>query len=128
MMRLGTQTGSLTNHLLSRMVGDQPVPTVGMGATILAWTDRHAATIIAVDGERVTVQEDIAKRADKNGMSESQAYTFEPNQTGRVVMFRRRANGMWQEVRKNETTGRWNKVDGYGLRIGDREEYYDFSF
>lgn len=71
-MRLGTQTGSVTNHILSRATIGQPEPTVGMGATLLGWTDRHACTIVEVSMERdrivVTVQEDNAKRTDSNGM------------------------------------------------------------
>ena len=44
-MNLGTETGSVMNHLMSRMVRGEPAPRVGMGATLLSWTDRHAATV-----------------------------------------------------------------------------------
>lgn len=129
-MNIGSQTGSLVNHLLSRSVNGQPVAEVGMGATLLAWTDRYPATIIEVlnEGKMVRVQEDSAVRVDVNGMSESQTYEFTANPAGRVVTFRQRANGMWQEVFFNAETKRWNKVDGLGLRIGSRAKYYDFSF
>lgn len=127
-MRLGTQTASLTNHILSRAVDRQPQPEVGMGATILMWTDRNPATIIAVEGNRITVQEDNAERADSNGMSEAQEYTYTPNPNGCTSTFRMNKRGMWEQIVKNEETGRWNKCSGRGLRIGEREKYYDYSF
>ena len=132
-MRLGSQTGSLTNHLYSRAVIGQPEVTVGMGATILCWTDRHAATVVAVEqvGKQqiITVQRDIAKRTDKNGFSEDQDYLFVVNPEGAKSHFRKLNDGRWQEVYKNATTGRWNKYDGgSGLKIGFRESYHDYTF
>ena len=131
-MKLGTQTGSLTNHILSRATIGQPVPVVGMGATILCWTDRKPATIVAVDARKsgtiVTVQEDVAKRADENGLSEDQTYTFTANPNARKITFRQAKGGGWQEVTFNAATKRWNAVEGHGLRIGERDKYHDFSF
>lgn len=43
-MKLGRETGSLINHLLSH--SKEPAPAVGMGATILGWSDRHPATVV----------------------------------------------------------------------------------
>lgn len=127
-MKLGTQTGSLVNHLHSRSVKGQPEPEVGMGATILCYTDRRAATVVAWDGKILTVCEDHAKRVDGNGMSESQRYEFSPNPNGYESNFRKNKNGMWEEVVRNPETGRWNKTGGYGLLIGRRDHYRDFSF
>lgn len=105
-MKLGSQTGSLTNHILSRAVIGQPEPVVGMDCTLLAWTDRHAATIRMVTRSIITVQDD----------------------DGGVYHFRKNVGGMWDEVKLNHSTNRWNKTGGYGLRIGTREEYRDPSF
>ena len=127
-MKLGSETNSLTNHLLSRAVIGQPEPTVGMGATILCWTDRHPATIVAIVDGILTVQEDNHKRIDSNGMSESQDYEYTRNPTGATYYFRAGKDGKWQEVVKNENTGRWNRSASAGLRIGEREKYHDFSF
>jgi hypothetical protein len=131
-MKLGTQTASMTNHLHSRAVIGQPEPTVGMGATVLLWTDRHAATITEVfkvgKFTYVCAQQDKAIRNDGNGMSESQGYDYTPNPNGSCEYFRREESGMWQAVTKNTVSGRWNKGEGHGLRIGERDEYYDFSF
>ena len=131
-LKLGTQTASISNHIYSRATIGQPEPTVGMGATLLCWTDRHAATITKVEtigGKvHVTIQQDNAKRSDKNGMSESQEYEYTPNLNGHQTTFRQDENGGWQQVRFNATTKRWSKIEGEGLMIGKRAEYHDFSF
>lgn len=132
-MKLGTETASLTNHIYSRMTIGQPDPVEGMGATVLAWTDRHPGTIINVTKLASTViyvREDKATRTDTNGMSECQSYSFEPNPIGRLWTFRQTKTGAWEEVVVNQKTGRFNKAEGggYGLRIGEREKYHDYSF
>jgi hypothetical protein len=131
-MKLGTETNSLVNHVLSRAVVGQPEPVVGMGVTILHWTDRDAGTITAVDliGKQIqiTVQEDRALRIDQNGMSECQDYRHERNPHGRVSYHRRDPSGVWKEVAFNARTKRWVNLNGRGLRIGERRKYHDFSF
>jgi hypothetical protein len=124
------QTGSLQNHLYGRMVIGQPEPEVGMGATLLGYTDRHAATVIAwvAKTQVVSVQHDHAKRIDDNGMSESQTYEYSPDPRGHIEHFRRAKDGRWYQVRWNPETKRWNKTGGVGLRLGERRAYHDFSF
>jgi hypothetical protein len=130
-MRLGTQTGSLTNHILSRATRGQPEPTVGMGATILSWTDRHGATIIEVGSYRgrmlLTVREDKATRTDTNGMSECQSYRFDPDEKGTTYRFLLDKKGMWRQVVLNMETGNFVYTDGSGLRIGDRSTYHNYN-
>lgn len=130
-MKLGTETNSLINHLHSRMVEGQPEPQIGMGATILSWSDRYAATVTAWDVKKmiVTIRRDTATRIDKNGMSESQEWTYEPDPNGTLYTFRQdKRSGAWNEVAFKPETGRWSKTGGYGLRIGVRNEFFDFSF
>jgi hypothetical protein len=113
-MKLGTETGSLINHLAARATG--PLPEVGMGATILAWTDRHAATIIYVSASRklVRVQHDNSRRTDNNGaFTEAQSYEYSRNPRGIVETFRLGKRG-WRA-----------QGGGFGLLIGHREEYRD---
>jgi hypothetical protein len=130
-MKLGTQTNSLVNHMYARGTIGQPVPEVGMGATILMWTDRKAATIVDVlnDGKVVIVQPDRAIRVDNNGMSECQDYRFEPDPSAGKQRFK--FDGQrWRELYLSGS-GRWCmsvKGDGNGLRIGSRDHYHDFSF
>lgn len=114
-LQLGRETGSVTNYLLSGTDGE-PTPKVGMGATILMWTDRHAATIVKVTRTQVHVQRDKATRTDANGMSESQSYSYEVNPAAEIEVFRKTKRG-------------WRKSGGgAALRIGDRHSYHDYSF
>lgn len=119
-MNLGTQTGSLMNHIDSKT--RDTMPAVGMGATILMWSDRHACTIVSVEknGKRIGVQRDHAKRTDGNGMSDCQSYEFTPNSEAHVEFFTLRKNGNY--VREGDS------IKGSPLKIGARSEYYDFSF
>lgn len=120
-LRAGTQTGSLINHLMSGS-RDAP-PEVGMGATVLMWTDRHAATIVeVVSPTKIRVREDKAIRTDSNGMSESQSYRYEPGpETCVPRTFTLRKNGAW--VRLGEPM-----KGGLRLAVGHRSTYHDYSF
>jgi hypothetical protein len=134
-MKLGSQTGSVMNHLAARGVIGQPSPHIGMGATILHWTDRSPASIIAVikrkdDRIYLEVQEDNYKFISGSAQSESQEYEYSPNPNGSIRTFRQEPNGMWQEVVAGKRPGTFKKASGggCGLRIGERERYYDPSF
>lgn len=122
---MSQQTGSLVNLISGN--AKYPEPEVGMGATILGWTDRNPATIVAVrtnkDGKaiEVQVQEDNYKRVDANGMSEMQDYEYTPNPEAPIRRYSLRNNGAW--VRVGETA-----KGGQRLAIGRREKYHDFSF
>ena len=98
-------------------------PEVGQGATLLLWSDRKPATVVAVSrsGLKVTVQEDRATRTDENGMSESQSYTYERDPEGWTYTFTLRKNGSWVEEGSKMRSGT-------RLALGRREKYYDFSF
>ncbi len=116
-LKLGTETGSLVNHLLSGTNG-QPAPAVGMGVTVLHWSDRNPGTITRVSdsGKTFWFKGDIAKRLDDFGMSESQSYEYTPNPDGAEIKATLRKNGAWK------TSG------GHQIRLGSREKYYDYSF
>lgn len=129
-MKLGKDTGSVFNHLYSRMVVGQPEPTVGMGATLLHWTDRDPATIIEVfkigDCPAITVQEDTYKVVKGTPYDGTAEYEYSPDPNGRKSTYRFRKN-RWEEVFKGDT-GRWKITGGSGLRIGERDRHYDPSF
>jgi len=128
-MKLGSETGSVINHLQSRMVKNAPEPTVGMGVTFLHWTDRSPGTVVAWNPKTaiLEVTEDSYQRVDKNGFSESQKYEYTTNWDAPRSYFKRLPNGTWQERRFNKETNRWNK-GSQGIYVGERERYYDFSF
>lgn len=116
------RNGSLQNTLAAN-AADAITPVVGMGATILWWTDRQAGTIIEVSssGKSITVQEDNAKRTDDLGMSDCQTYEYTPNTDGSTTVFTLRSNGRF--VRKGESM-----KGGQRVSIGVRAQYHDFSF
>ena len=129
-MTLGTQTGSVMNHLMSR--GEQIIPEVGMGVTILMWTDRRAATVIEVHANKegiikeIIIQDDDAARIDNNGMSESQTYDYLPNPNG-SKRTARLLKGGWKILDgKDGESGR--NIYGSGLWIGRRCAYHDYDF
>ena len=111
-------TGSLINHLYSN--SNNPLPTVGDGATMLYWTDRQACTVVEVSPKRIVVQEDKATRTDNLGMSDCQSYSYERNPNGAKYTFTLRNNGRW--VRQGDTKR------GQGIRFGTRDQYHDYGF
>lgn len=113
--------GSMMNMLMDN--SKMPVPEVGMGATELCWSDRHAYTIVEIKSpKRIIVQQDHAKRTDNNGMSECQSYEFTPNPDAAKIELSLRKNGRWMPV------GQGLKSGGSSFLIGSRQEYYDYSF
>lgn len=98
-----------------------PQPEVGMGASILYFSDRSACTIIEASDKMVVVQRDKVFRVDQNGMSESQQYDYERDPDGVKSVFTLRKNGRWV-LRGDDMKG------GTVLLVGVRSEYYDYSF
>lgn len=112
-------TGSMTNLVDSRCKSS--TPEIGMGATILMWTDRKAGTIVEIskNGKEVTFQEDKATRTDSNGMSDCQSYSYAPDPSAAKQRFSLRKDGSWYAVGTKR---------GSPLMIGRRDAYYDYSF
>jgi hypothetical protein len=115
----------MLNRIMAASTIGAPEPEVGMGATELCFSDRHAYTIVEVvrfkTGKRagqvkaVRAQRDKATRTDSHGMSDAQSWTFEPDPEGSVREFRLTSRGRFE--------------GGAGtLAIGYRSEYYDYSF
>ena len=128
-MKIGRETGSVTNMVMSAWKGEEP--KVGMGVTMLWWTDRYPGTIVEVDCSKkrpiIAVQTDHAKRTDSNGMSEMQSYDYSPDPDAEVLYFRQEENGTWFQITRNPKTGRWNKRRMRCV-VGHREKYHDFCF
>jgi hypothetical protein len=118
--------GNVINRLQEE--AQQREPQIGDGATYLAWSDRYAYTIVDVikfvTGSRkgevkaVVVTRDIAKRADTNGMSDSQSWTYETNPDAKREVYTKRKSGRF--IKQGEDYGT--------LAIGYRNAYHDFSF
>lgn len=122
----------MINQILASATKGQPEPYVGMGATILRWSDRSPATIVEVGVFRkmpmIVVQDDNAKRIDKNGMSECQEYEYSPAPNGAKTRFA--FDGLrWRQLYERDGKVKMMpKGDGNGLAIGYRQKYHDFSF
>ena len=134
-MKLGTQTNSGVNHLYSRMTVGAPKPVVGMAATTLSWTDRHAATVTEVTelcGKRwlyeIRVVEDRATVVAGSTHDGSAAFSFAPNPMGYANIYRMdRKTGAWVHGYINQDTGKFKKGQG-GLILGRRDHHVDPSF
>ena len=112
--------GSLMNRLMEG--SGQPEVFVGMGATILAYSDRYAGTVISINKDKsISVQEDNSERVDDNGMSDCQEYSYWPRPNGQVWTFSKRKDGRWREKGVKQSNSN-------GLRLGVRDKHYDFSF
>lgn len=112
--------GSLQNRLEER--AKMPAPKVGMGATEMCWSDRHAYEIVEVkDARHITVRKLDYKRIDNNGMSEMQTYEYTSNEDNPKATLFLTKKGEWRE-----RIGR--ELGCYRWVIGHAEEYYDFSF
>lgn len=111
------RTGSLVNMLMDGATTVEP--EVGMGATLVYWTDRAPATVVEVSktGHKIVVQEDTATRTDSNGMSDAQSYSYERNESGRLHEATRRKDGSYRL--KGGTTR---------VLLGNRSKYHDYSF
>ena len=135
--------GSLINILARNgCYSSDNEPHVGMGATYNSYSDRHPLTVINVikkkNHEIIVCREDKAVRVDKNGMSESQEYEYSPNPDGRVYYLRSKKvvsscgkpAKVYEQVVKNEESGRWNVVkhNRNPVNFGERNKYHDYSF
>jgi hypothetical protein len=120
--------GNLHNRLMER---SKPVtPEVGMGATIIMYSDRHAATIVRIKlggsmgnptVKRVQIQEDRSIRTDANGMCDSQDYRYERNTMSPLRWFSLRKNGRYVEEGSD-------MKNGTSILIGERDSYHDCGF
>jgi hypothetical protein len=113
-----TRYGSLINQVTDGMTNGVK-PEVGMGGTMLHWSDRTPVTVVEVSrtGHKLVVQEDTATRTDSNGMSEAQSYEYERNPNGALTEFTRRKDGSYRVKGGNER-----------LMLGHRDKYHDYSF
>jgi hypothetical protein len=95
-------------------------PEVGMGATVASGSDGYAYTIIWISpsGKTIRLQRDIAKRIDKNGMSETQEYEYTRDPNGTIIEARlrtQRGRLGWFVLKSRSSVG-----------VGHRREHYDF--
>lgn len=133
-MKLGTQTGSLVNHVMTHGATHAHDIEVNTGATICLYTDRHAGTIIKTfnhgKSSFIVWQRDTAVRVDNNGLSDAQKFEYKSDPNGSTRTFRYdEKKEMWREVIRDEHSGRWRLTgSSTGIILNSRDEYFDFSF
>ena len=117
MLKLGVQTGSFVNWMMSQ--GQTP-PVVGEGATVLLWTDRHAYFVdyVSEDGKEVVIERADCKRVDNLGMSDQQFYHYGRNINANKITLRFKYR-KWRDKQTGQV---------YNIKFGYMDEYYDFSF
>lgn len=129
-MKLGTQTGSLVNHMLSRAVIGQPAPFAGMGVTFLSWTDRNPGTVFRVFqvGSRQMMQtrDDCPAWDIPDDPKVEATFSIKTRVNGHQRYWRLDGD-TWRAVRQNDA-GRWVLTGGNGIRLGERDYYRDPSF
>jgi hypothetical protein len=101
-------------------------PQPGDPATILAWTDRYAGTVLYVDGDRIGIQRDRAVLVSGPEHDGSAQYDFRRDYNGRVFHFEMTRDG-FRETLRTGPHGLCREQDGqgYGLVIGEKEEWHD---
>ena len=117
------------------------VPSVGDGATMFLYSDRHAYTVrevtVSPSGKTITIKatRDRAIRKDKNGFSESQEYEFTTVGTPESGDVFKSVSGkpfrnVYFEAKPGDTD-EWPegslRMGSTILRVGRRDEYYDFT-
>tara|TARA_R110000824_G_scaffold164633_4_gene340950 strand:+ start:152 stop:499 length:348 start_codon:yes stop_codon:yes gene_type:complete len=115
-MRKQVRTGSLFNNLYQDTKSNEPV--VGMGATILRWTDRTACTVArVVTPKTIEVTPDKATRTDDHGRSDAQSYEYETDPDAGAYRVTLRKDGRWK-ISGTQTV----------VLLGVRRHYHDYSF
>jgi hypothetical protein len=122
---------------LARGTIGQPTPVAGMGATVLLWTDRHAATIFRVFEHKglvaIETRDDNSKVVKGSGHDGSAEYEYATNVLGYRRYFVLKDDS-WRECGVTSLPEQplklklCSKGSGHGLRIGGRSEYRDPSF
>jgi hypothetical protein len=108
------------NELMAQGATAPLEPKVGMGATLLMWSDRKAMTVVEVKSKKtIRLTYDKAIRTDTNGMSDSQSYRYEQDERGIPLQATLRKDGRW-------------RISGYKtggvIVLGERDAYHDYSF
>lgn len=107
-MKLGSETGSFVNHMLS---GTEAMPVVGQGATILMWSDRHAYEVVSVsnDGRRAIIERCKTRIISGSEMDGSAKYDL--SETEGVKTELRYRYGGWYIVGYDVIVTDWDKFD-----------------
>lgn len=105
--------GTLTNLIYADSQPTEPKP--GDGATLICWSDRRAYTVVGVRKKYILVSRDIAERTDQNFERGPQEYIYRTDPDAEVLKAYLRKDGNYY-------------IGNMVLKVGYRNEYYDYSF
>jgi len=91
---------------------------VGMGATRVVGSDRYPATVVAIKGNRVAIQDDDWQILPGTEYNATPQYVFLRSPNDNVVWYSKRKNGRYHRV------GSSSKFTGYVV-LGYRSRYFD---
>lgn len=89
-------------------------PTIGMGGHLRLWSDKIPVTVIAIEGNRIILQEDKSHRIDTGG--EAQSYEYERDERGNTHVANLRKDGMF------------HLSNGQKVSLGKRIRYHKNPF
>ncbi|MCY7353472.1 MAG: hypothetical protein LH606_22905 [Cytophagaceae bacterium] len=105
--------GTLTNLIYAD--SQLTLPKVGDGATLILWSDRRAYTVTSVERKCIFVTRDLAERLELNFEKGLQEYSYKPDPEAVPEKATLRKDGNYY-------------LGGHLLKIGFRDEFYDYSF
>lgn len=122
-MKLGSDTSSYTNYLLAKPRNNEPIPQIGMGATVLRRYDRAACTItdcfIHNGRQFVRVQEDCFSFG-YDDLHRKETLNFKPNPGGAEYVFFKSQSGYWLHVQYDVEHRLWQPSSAFFMRLGER--------
>ncbi len=118
---------SIINSTLGSMTIGQPDPVVGMGGTVLLYSDRNPCTIFRVFTYRKCTAVEV--RLDNWTHDEEGYMTGSTVNVKGITYYFVFKDGRWKELNHDTATGKFKTVQGgWGFLIGQRQGYYDRSF
>jgi hypothetical protein len=123
-------TNSLQSNMMHAAVKGAPAPTVGMGVTILYWTDRHVGTIVKVisHSEIHFTSDDTVADPSKPLAMGHQEWIHTPNPNGPIVIGKKAKDGKWYIAHKTPTGQMRVNKHCTPLAVGVKNYRYDWSF
>jgi hypothetical protein len=127
---MSNPTNNLHSNIMHAAVVGAPKPVVGMGVTVLMWSDRHAGTIVEVvsDKEIVFTEDDTVADKTKDCQMGHQNWIHTPDPNGPRRVAKMGKDGRWYVARETPTGRMSISKKCTPLAVGYKEHYYDWSF
>lgn len=130
-MNLTKPTNSLQSNIMHAAVKGAPKPSVGMGVTILMWTDRYVGTITEVISEKeflFTRDDTVADKSKGELQMGHQDWIHTPLPEGPKILAKMGRDGRWYIAHKTEKGRLSVNKNCTPLAVGFKNYHYDWSF